>query len=200
MFHTPPPEASTVASSGHWMLRREGLAHSSLPQGPPPGTWWCHWLDRTPKSRGRGGPPCPRTPPHADQRSVAAAGPAAWGDRSGSSRVKQCSCLFACSPPPAPCLHHPPTFHDRLSSSSSLLCKNTETKETTVMGSFQAERAQTGGSLGMFCNRRTLWEGRLVLTCLTETLFCVVSGSWPQWRLKLLCKEIRKPGLTIWKR
>lgn len=143
MFHTPPPEASTVASSGHWTLRREGLAHSSPPQGPPQGTWWCHWLDRTPRSRGRGGPPCPRMPPCAVQRSVAAAGPAAWGDRSGSSWVKQRAYLFAYYPPPAPCLRHPPTFHDRFSSSFPL-CRNTET-ETMVMGSFQAERAQTGG-------------------------------------------------------
>lgn len=87
--HKPPPEVSTVvASSGHWRLRREDLAHSSPPRGHPQGTWRCHWHDRTPRNRGRGGPPCPRTPPRADQRSVAAAGPAACGDRSGGPQGK----------------------------------------------------------------------------------------------------------------
>lgn len=82
--HTPPPEVSTVvASSGHWTLRRQDLAHNSPPLGHPLGTWWCHWHDRTPRSSGRGGPLYPHMSPHADQRSVAAAGPAAWGDRSG---------------------------------------------------------------------------------------------------------------------
>lgn len=83
LSHTPPPEAVTAAaSSGCWTLRREGQARSSPRQGPPQGTWRCHWHDRTPGNRGRGGPRCPCMPPHADQRSVAASGPAAWGDRS----------------------------------------------------------------------------------------------------------------------
>lgn len=80
----------------------------------------------------------------------------------GSSRVKQCSCLFAHNPPPTQCLHHPPTLHDHSIPPLPLFTGTLYSKETKGKVSFQAERPQVtqiGGSLGTFCSRRTLWEG-----------------------------------------